>query len=178
MRGILLVEFIEMVETKYSIEMSDKIITQADLASEGAYTTVGNYDDTEIFRMVEQLAKLTNRSRKDILISFGRHMFSVLRKNQHFFGSVSTTFDFLKAASRFIRTEIDKLYEGSTRPEFIFQEIGEDTLVLDYQSPIPLGYLVCGMIQECQSVFGEDLNIQMDEKDELGHNIVFRVSKK
>ena len=41
MRGIVFTEFLALVEDKFGLEMVDRIIFQSNLASEGAYTTIG-----------------------------------------------------------------------------------------------------------------------------------------
>jgi len=41
MKGIVFTEFLDLVEEKFGMEMVDKIITQSELESEGAYTAVG-----------------------------------------------------------------------------------------------------------------------------------------
>ena len=44
MKGVIFTEFLEMVESHFSPEMADRIITAARLPSGGAYTAVGTYD--------------------------------------------------------------------------------------------------------------------------------------
>lgn len=50
MKGIVFVEFLEMVESTFSAEMADDIIDACDLSSGGAYTSVGTYPHSEIVR--------------------------------------------------------------------------------------------------------------------------------
>ena len=40
MKGIVFSEFIDMVDDKFSIEMSERLIDEVELPSGGAYTTV------------------------------------------------------------------------------------------------------------------------------------------
>ena len=41
MKGMVFIEFLELVEEKFGLEMVDNIIEQSNLESEGVYTLVG-----------------------------------------------------------------------------------------------------------------------------------------
>ena len=56
MRGVIFTEFLEMVEESYGIETAERVIGACDLASGGAYTSVGTYDHHELLAMVGVLA--------------------------------------------------------------------------------------------------------------------------
>ena len=43
MKGIVFREFIDMVESQFSLETADAIIQASSLSTHGAYTTVGTY---------------------------------------------------------------------------------------------------------------------------------------
>ena len=58
MKGVVFTEFIEMVEDKFSADIADQIIEEADLPSGGVYTSVGTYDHAEA-----QIVYFTDRSR-------------------------------------------------------------------------------------------------------------------
>ena len=59
MKGIVFTEFIEMVESEFSMKMADDIITQSNLVSNGVYTSIGTYNHTEIFELVNELSLAT-----------------------------------------------------------------------------------------------------------------------
>ena len=59
MKGIVFVEFIEMIENDFSIEMSDRLIEMSDLPSNGIYTSVGTYAPEEMITLVGNLSALT-----------------------------------------------------------------------------------------------------------------------
>ena len=57
MKGMVFTEFLEMVEDKFSPEVADQIIEQANLRSGGIYTSVGTYDHGEMIELVSASAK-------------------------------------------------------------------------------------------------------------------------
>jgi len=59
MKGIVFTEFLEMVEAKFSPEMTDRIITESKVPSGGAYSAVGTYDHEEIVALVQALSRAT-----------------------------------------------------------------------------------------------------------------------
>ena len=48
MKSIVFSEFLDMVDEKFSIEMSERLVDEVKPPSGGAYTTVGTYDAQEI----------------------------------------------------------------------------------------------------------------------------------
>jgi hypothetical protein len=50
-KGIVFVEFIEMVDNQFSLEMSERLIEMTDLPSKGVYTSVGTYDFNEMLTL-------------------------------------------------------------------------------------------------------------------------------
>ena len=48
MKGIVFREFIAMVETQFSLETADHIISASNLSTDGAYTSVGTYPPQEM----------------------------------------------------------------------------------------------------------------------------------
>ena len=96
MKGVVFSEFIEMVEDKFSPEIADRIIAQADLPSGGAYTTVGTYDHAEILSLVTCLSEETKIAPNDLVLTFGRYMFSRFHAvHPAFFTGLNSAFDFL-----------------------------------------------------------------------------------
>jgi len=62
MKGIVFSEFLNMVDERFSIEMSERLIDGVNLPSRGAYTTVGTYDAQEIVDLVAKLSEITKIS--------------------------------------------------------------------------------------------------------------------
>ena len=88
MKGIF-TEFLEMVENEFSYEVADKIIEENSLASNSAYTSVGNYDNKELLMLVSSLSNHINKPVDELVHAYGKYLlkrFFVLFP--HFFDSV------------------------------------------------------------------------------------------
>ena len=67
-------EFLEMVENEFSYEVADKIIEENSLTSNGAYTSVGNYDNTELLLLVSSLSKHINKPIDELVHAYGKYL--------------------------------------------------------------------------------------------------------
>lgn len=81
MKGIVFTEFMEMVEVGHGYDMVDKIITDVNPESGGAYTAIGTYPHSEMVSLIVSLSKQTNVSVPDLLHTFGRYLFDTFVKN-------------------------------------------------------------------------------------------------
>lgn len=75
MKGVVFTEFMELVETRMGLEMLDRVITEADLPNDGAYTSVGTYDHAELVRLVQALSNASGMSVPQLIHLFGEHLF-------------------------------------------------------------------------------------------------------
>ena len=80
MKGIVFTEFLEMVESKFGLEIVDEIIENSELPSEGVYTSVGTYEFNEMVSLITQLSSKVNISVDDLLYTFGIYLFDSLGK--------------------------------------------------------------------------------------------------
>ena len=97
MKGVVFTEFLEMVEDKFSADMVDDIIDDADPESGGIYTAVGTYPHEEIVSLVVSLSKHTDIAVPDLVKIFGEHLFgrfAILYPD--FFKENIDVFDFLE----------------------------------------------------------------------------------
>ena len=72
-KGIVFTEFLEMVESRFGLEVADRMIESAALKSRGAYTAVGTYDHEELIWLTSELSWLTGTAPAKLiwdLISF------------------------------------------------------------------------------------------------------------
>src|SRR5215469_17416194 len=97
MKGIVFTEFLEMVERKFSPDLADRIVEEADLASGGVYTSVGTYDHGEMIRLVSCLSHETGTASPELMKVFGEYLFerfAILYPK--YFADISSSFEFLK----------------------------------------------------------------------------------
>jgi Haem-NO-binding len=175
MKGIVFTEFLEMVEVKFSADMADDILNDANPASGGAYTAVGIYDHQELVDMVVSLSEHSGIPVPDLIKTFGKHLFTVFSRNYHmFFENVPDAFSFLYGIDDVIHAEVIKLYPDAKLPKFQCEREG-DTLFMTYTSDRHLADLAEGLILGSAEYFGEEITLKRDELDE--NSTLFTLTK-
>lgn len=161
MRGIVFTEFLDFVDQAAGPEMTEKMLDSCDLASGGAYTSVGSYDHGEILKMVTFLNQATGQEVKDMVFAFGKHMFGVLAdSHSRILGDEVSIINFLEGIESHIHTEVRKLYPDAELPKFETKRLAEDHLIMDYESTRPFADLAHGMIEGASAHFGSGLDVK------------------
>ncbi|MCW5587096.1 MAG: heme NO-binding domain-containing protein [Chromatiales bacterium] len=164
MKGIVFSEFNEMVEEMFSPALADKIIMRSDLASGGAYTTVGTYDHRELLTLVACLSEETGIAASNLIKTFGRHLaarFTALYPA--FFEGIGGTLDFLETIEQHVHVEVRKLYPDAELPTFSTERTGADSMTMVYRSRRPFADLAEGLIEGCASHFAERIAIERSD---------------
>ena len=163
MKGLVFTEFLQMVEDKFSADMVDDIIDDANLPSGGAYTAVGSYDHTELVAMVVALSKRTAIPVPLLVRAFGEYIFTVFAKRfTIFFEGVTDSLTFLESVENIIHPEVLKLYPDATLPTFDCIREG-DSLEMTYRSECHFSDLAEGLMIGCGHFFGDPLTITREE---------------
>ncbi len=172
MKGMVFTEFLEMVETKFSADMVDDIIDDANPASGGAYTSVGTYSHEELVDMVVALSNRTQIPVPVLVRTFGEHVFGVFARSfQQFFEGVPDALTFLSGIEDIIHAQVIKLYPDAQLPKFDCLREGNQ-LTMIYHSDRHLADLAEGLIMGCGQHFGDNLTIQRDELNELSTRFI------
>jgi len=160
MKGIVFTEFLEMVEVRFSADMVDDIIDDANLPSGGAYTAVGTYPHTEMVALAGALSQRSGMAVPDLLLTFGEHLFGCFVKNYPaFFTGASDAFLFLSGIENIIHTEVRKLYPNAELPRFEVEQHDAQRLVLVYDSRRHFEDLADGLMHGCIAHFGGGISI-------------------
>ncbi len=160
MKGVIFTEFLGMVAGRFSEEMVDDIIDDADLPSGGAYTSVGRYDHSEIVSLVGALSGRTGAPVPDLVKAFGHHLFGRLSAlHPEFLLGVGDALDFLESVDKVIHVEVLKLYPDAMLPRFDTTRDGK-RLQMIYSSPRGMEDLAEGLIRGCAEHFSQDLHIE------------------
>jgi len=163
MKGIVFSEFLAMVDERFSMEMSERLIDEVNLPSGGAYTTVGTYDAQEIVDLVAKLSELTKISVPDLLKTFGRYLFARFFKIfPQFFKDVTSTLDFLPKVESYIHLEVKKLYSDAELPSFTCVYPYPDRLEMEYRSARNLPDLAEGLILGAADHFNERIKVERE----------------
>ena len=179
MKGIVFTEFLEMVESKFGEEETDKIIEKANLESGGAYTAVGTYPASEMFNLVHELSLSKNIPIPDLLKAFGEYLFTVFgKKYAHMIEGSSNAFDFLETVENHIHVEVKKLYPDAELPSLDVKRENDNTMKMTYQSKRRLADLAEGLITGCLTHFQESASIDVENLTEDRQKVLFTITKK
>ena len=159
MKGIVFTEFLAMVEDGHGADVTDELLELPELASGGAYTSVGTYDFQELVAMVVKLSELLEVPIPELLHDYGVHLFG--RFVEVFPGLFEGQADadaFLSGVHDHIHFEVRKLYPEAELPNFEVELDGEE-LRMRYTSPRPLADFALGLIHGCLRHFGDEREV-------------------
>lgn len=165
MKGLIFSTFLEMVESKFSVEITDRMIVAS--GSSGSYTSLGTYDHNELIRMVVQLAQETGIPATDLVRTFGEYLFKQLVEFAPQFVEInSSVFEFLPKVDSYIHVEVRKLYPEAELPQFDYHTPSPDVLEMTYRSSRPFADLAEGLIYGCIRHYGESIDVKREDLSE------------
>ncbi|MGH8353458.1 MAG: heme NO-binding domain-containing protein [Pseudomonas sp.] len=164
MLGMVFTEFLEMIEQRYSPELADQILTETQLANDGAYTAVGYYPHEEMLALVTALSRHTGSSVAELVQAYGEHLFQrFVALYPQMFQDRDDAFSLLARVDGQIHQEVRKLYPQAQLPSFEIAEHTERRLVLIYRSSRPLADLAEGLIRACIQHYRQPLQLQRED---------------
>lgn len=180
MKGIVFVQFLELVENEFGFEMADEIIESATLATKGSYTAVGTYDHNELIQLVGNLSSRTKIPVNQLTVIFGEKMFKVLSSSHpDFVNNFEDVFSLLKNVEDIIHVEVKKLYPDAELPTFKYSFPEKERMELIYTSPRPFADFAKGLIQGCIAHYAEPVVIKsMETLSHKENQVRFVLEKK
>lgn len=158
MKGIVFNLLGDLVTSRYGAETWDTLLDHA--AVDGAYTSLGNYSDTELTKLVAAAATALNQPPESIVRWFGREALPVLAAQYpHFFSPHRDTRAFLLTLNGIIHPEVRKLYPGAETPEFEFTSETDGALTMVYRSSRRLCSFAEGLIEGAAAHYGQEIRI-------------------
>lgn len=152
-------EFLELVETKFGSDTADEIVRATELASGGAYTSVGTYDHREMLALVGALSDQVSLPADVLIHAFAEHLMGVFaREHPEFFETTEDALSFIEQVDAHIHVEVKKLYPDAELPRFACTR-SEDGLRVEYRSHRPFAELAYGLMKAAGVHFGENLEI-------------------
>ena len=169
MKGIIFNLLEGVVRNKYGEETWAGLLDAAGL--EGAYTSLGNYPDADLTKLVVAAAAALKLPPNQIIRWFGVNALPLLAgKYPKFFMPHSTTRSFVLSVNSIIHPEVRKLYPGAYVPEFEFDNSSPEVLVMIYRSTRKLCALAEGFVEGAATHFGERATMEhpqcMHRRDE------------
>lgn len=180
MKGIVFREFIDMVESQFSLETADAIIAGSTLSTDGAYTSVGTYPHEEMVDLVTNLSRETSTPIPDLLRHFGRYLFGrfAVVHPDHVL-SYHSAFELLRRLDGNIHVEVRKLYNDAELPSFSYETLGDDRMAFTYSSNRKLADFAHGLIEGCIAHFNEQMRIEREDlpEDAAGAHTRFTLTR-
>jgi hypothetical protein len=161
-KGIVFNLFEEAVSHAFGDAAWDQLLDAAGL--DGAYTSLGSYDDAEIAALVRAAAEALKIPEDTVLRWFGRRAMPLLaRRYPAFFNSHANARSFLLSLNSIIHPEVRKLYPGAQTPVFDFDTSVAGVLKIGYTSPRRLCALADGFLHGAATHFGERIELEQHE---------------
>ena len=179
MKGVLFTELIELIEELMGLQFTNKVIEDAQLENEGAFTAVGNYPYQELVKLLESLSSHAQNPKDTLLKSYGECLFHRLSPNYSLeLSQYPDTFSFLQQLNNILRFEIFKLNPEAKLPRITTALSSPASMEVHYTSDKRLSELVEGLIVGCISHFDEPIELQREDLSPDRRNVRFLLHKK
>jgi len=178
MKGIVFTEFLELVETKFGLDMVDEIIEVSNLESGGAYTSVGTYKFSEMLSLLTNLSERTNIEINDLLKVYAHHFFRVIEDSySDILKMYKGPLDMLSSIESHIHVEVRKIYPDAELPRFSIAEQTEDTLIMEYFSSRSMYAFAHGLMEKTFQHYNHSATITYELLKEDGSHVKFVILK-
>ncbi|KAB7883061.1 heme NO-binding domain-containing protein [Poseidonibacter ostreae] len=168
MKGLVFTELLEYVEDNFGFDMADKIIEDANLANDGAFTQAGNYPFEELVKLLAALSKESNIEIPKLLEIFGEHMFTrLISLNPQLKNNFESSLDLISKVDNIIHPEVEKLYPGADLPKFNLINRSENKVVIDYISSKHLEPFAIGLMKGSAKNFNEKIIISQEKVNDI-----------
>ena len=159
MKGIVFTLLETCVSAKYGEDTWDDMLTAADL--DGAYTSLGNYEDQEVVELIAAGAEILKVEPDDVERWFGEAAMPHLANSYpEFFANHSGSRGFVLTLNDIIHPEVRKLYPGADVPDFEFEDAGQNDLLMHYESERKMCSFAEGLIRGAGKYYGERVDVE------------------
>ncbi len=176
MKGVVFTEFLEMVESKFGLEVVDTIIENSNLPSEGIYTSVGTYNFNEMVSLITNLSDEVKAPMGDLIYAFGLYLFDGLGKSHpEVIQNYTNPIDLLYAIEDHIHVHVKKLYPDAELPSFKILDKTDTSISMIYTSSRGLYRLAHGLIEKTFEHFNGTAIINYELIKEDGTEVKFDI---
>lgn len=174
MKGLIFTEFLELVEDQWGMVMLDKVITDAQDPTDGAYNAVDYYPHSQLVNLVLSLSRHADIPAADLMRIYGKHLFGKLAENNpSLIAGISSSFEMLENIELVIHTEVRKLYPESNPPRFTSKRLKNGSLLLTYHSHRSMADVAHGLILGCSEYFGENVTVEWNKQNQSKTEVEF-----
>ena len=176
MKGIVFTEFLDMVETKYGLEVVEAIIENSNVASEGVYTSVATYEFNEMVSLITELSIEVNVPPGDLIYTFGHYLFTSLEKaHPEVIQNYNSPLGLIYSIEDHIHVHVKKLYPDAELPSFKVLERTDNSLTMVYSSARGLYRLAHGLIEKTFEHFNGTAHVTYELLKEDGTQVKFNI---
>ena len=159
MKGVIFNLLEDVVTNAHGDAAWDALLESAGL--DGAYSSLGSYDDAELFRLVGAGVTATATPAPDLLRWIGRQAIPLMAARwPEFFLAHASLESLLRSLNGVIHPEVHKLYPGARCPHFDYGNGEHGALLLGYHSPRRLCHLAHGFIDGAAAHYGQNAHVQ------------------
>ena len=156
MKGIVFNLLEQVVTAAHGADTWDDLLDRSGL--NGAYTSLGSYQDEELERLVASACEMLGLGRDEVLRWFGQQAIPLLAKAYPaFFEGHVTSRTFVGGINHVIHAEVRKLYTGAECPHFNIRDTQAGVLSMDYRSSRRMCALAQGFVEGAASFYCEEV---------------------
>lgn len=158
MKGVVFNLLEEAVTREFGADTWDELLDRSGVG--GAYTSLGNYSDEEIFALVSAAAAMLGKTNSDVLRWFGEKAMPILKERYGgLFENHTSSRTFILSVNNIIHPEVRKLYSGAACPFFHFKESADGAVTMGYQSSRKMCDLAHGFVMGASGLYCEEVGI-------------------
>ncbi|MFT4679130.1 MAG: hypothetical protein ACI9RU_001902 [Litorivivens sp.] len=177
MKGIVITQFLEMVEDRHGLELADKLLSSDGLSTNGGFTSVGTYPHQDAGILMTAFGKSQKKDISQVLLEYGKFLFGRFASNYpNFFHEGQEFFAFLESVETVIHPQVLKLYPDAQLPRFETEVISDVKMRMVYRSDRRMGPFAHGLIIGCSDYFDVSVGIQSKDIEE-GKKVEFIITK-
>jgi hypothetical protein len=154
MKGIVFNLLEEVIRREHGESTWDTLLDAAEL--EGAYTSLGNYADQDLTKLVMAASRALKLPPEAITRWYGKKALPLFAERYaEFFAAHRSARSFLLTLNSIIHPEVRKIYPGADVPDFRFDTSSDEMLLMEYNSKRKLCMFAEGLIEAAAEHFGE-----------------------
>jgi len=162
MKGVVFNVLERIITEDYGEEAWEQLLDEG--ALDGAYTSLGQYEDSEFLRLVDGICRMRQEAPSPCLTWIGRRMLPHFEGiHPEVFTRYTDTLTLLRALNDVIHPEVVKLYPGAQVPVFSTHHAEKGHLVMEYESPRQMCSFAHGLMLGTGDRFGDELRVEHPE---------------
>lgn len=159
MKGVIFNLLESVVVEAHGEDAWDELLDAAGV--DGSYTSLGNYDDGQMEKLVACAAAKFGLGRNEVLRWFGQQAIPRLAKlYPDFFSAHHSARAFVESVNDVIHAEVRKLYPGANCPHFGIRQTAGGVVSLDYRSSRRMCALAQGFIEGAAAFYCETVEVE------------------